>query len=75
MLQTIEAVIDEKGKLRILDSITLPKLRRVLITILNDEPSEDAFDLALLSEAALAKDWLRTEEDEAWSHLELLPSL
>ena len=75
MLQTIEAVIDEKGNLRILESIKLPKLRRVIITILNEEPSEDTFNLALLSEAALARDWLRPEEDEAWSHLAQLPSL
>ena len=75
MLQTIEAVIDEKGNLRFLESIKLPKLRRVIITILNEEPTEDTFNLALLSEAALAKDWLRPEEDEAWSHLAQLPSL
>ena len=75
MPQTIEAVIDEKGNLRILESIKLPKLRRVIITILDEEPSEDIFNLALLSEAALAKDWLRPEEEEAWSHLAQLPSL
>jgi hypothetical protein len=27
----------------------------------------------LLSEEALAEDWLRPEEDEAWSHLQLEP--
>lgn len=75
MLQTIEAVIDEKGMLRILEPVRLPKLRRVIITILDEEPTEDAFNLALLSEAALARDWLRPEEDEAWSHLAQLPSL
>ncbi len=75
MLQTIEAVTDEKGQLRILEPIKLPKKRRVIITILNEEPTEDAFNLALLSEAALAVDWLRPEEDEAWSHLAQLPSL
>jgi hypothetical protein len=47
MLQTIEAVIDEKGTLRILESIELPKMRRVIITILNEEPSEEAVNLAL----------------------------
>jgi len=26
-------------------------------------------ETALLSESALAKDWLTTEEDEAWQHL------
>ncbi len=75
MLQTIEAVIDEKGILRFLEPIKLPRLRRVIVTILNDAPSEDFFNLALLSEAVLAKDWLRPEEDEAWSHLAQLPSL
>mgnify|MGYP001572076833 FL=1 len=75
MLQTIEAVIDEKGMLRILEPIKLPKLRRVIITILNEEPTEEAFNLALLSEATLATDWLRPEEEEAWSHLAQLPSL
>ena len=69
MLQTLEAIIDEKGTLRILESVKLPKLRRAIITILNEEPSEDTLNLALLSEAALAKDWLRPEEDEAWLHL------
>ncbi len=75
MLQTIEAVVDEKGVLRFLEPIQLPKLRRVLITILNEEPAEDSFNLALASEAVLARDWLRPEEDEAWSHLAQLPSL
>jgi hypothetical protein len=75
MLQTIEAVIDEKGRLRFLEPIKLPKLRRVIITILNEEPPEDSFNLVLLSEAVLARDWLRPEEDEAWSHLAQLPSL
>ena len=37
MLQTIEAIIDEKGILRILDSVALPKMRRVIVTILNEE--------------------------------------
>jgi hypothetical protein len=35
----------------------------------------EAVNLALLSEAALAGDWERPEEDEAWSHLAQLPSL
>jgi hypothetical protein len=75
MLQTIEAVTDEKGALRILEPIELPKKRRVIITILDEEPTEDAFNLALVSEASLATDWLRPEEDEAWLNLAQLPSL
>lgn len=75
MLQTIEAVIDEKGTLRLLTPIRLPKKRRAIVTILDEEPREDTFNLALLSEAALAADWLRPEEEEAWLHLDQLPSL
>ena len=37
-----------------------------------DEPSE-AHETALLSEAALAEDWNRPEEDAAWSHLQQAP--
>lgn len=69
MLQTIEAMTDQNGKLKILDSIQLPKRRKVIITMLNEEPSDELINLALLSEAALAKDWERPEEDEAWSRL------
>ncbi|GAB4579578.1 MAG: hypothetical protein Fur0022_23160 [Anaerolineales bacterium] len=75
MLQTIEAMPDQNGNLKILDSIQLPKRRKVIITILNEEPSDELINLALLSEAALAKDWERPEEDAAWSHLAQLPSL
>jgi predicted DNA-binding antitoxin AbrB/MazE fold protein len=75
MLKTIEAVTDQNGILRILEPIKLPKRHRVIITILDEEPLEEFTNLALLSEAALAKDWERPEEDEAWSHLAQLPSL
>jgi hypothetical protein len=75
MLKTIEAVTDQDGRLRIIEPVKLPKRRRVIITILNEEPSEEITNLALLSEPALAKDWERPEEDEAWSHLAQLPSL
>ncbi|MCA9970427.1 MAG: hypothetical protein KC425_09445 [Anaerolineales bacterium] len=75
MLQTFEGVIDKNGKLRLLEPIKLPKSRRVIITILNEEPTDETINLALLSEPALARDWERPEEDEAWSHLSQLPSL
>ncbi|MEI7869715.1 MAG: hypothetical protein WCI11_17650 [Candidatus Methylumidiphilus sp.] len=40
------------------------------MTILEDEPVFIAHETALLSEATLAEDWNRPEEDEAWSHLQ-----
>jgi hypothetical protein len=73
MLQTFEAITDQDGVLKI--PVKLPKRRRVIITILDEEPSEEIANLALLSEHALARDWERPEEDEAWSHLNQLPSL
>jgi len=75
MLQTIEAIIDQNGTLRVLEPVQWPKYRRVLITILNEEPSDELDNLALMSEVALAREWNRPEEDEAWSHLAQLPSL
>lgn len=75
MLQAIEAMIDQDGNLRIPHEVTLPKSRRVIITILDEEPSEEMINLALLSESSLGRDWSRPEEEEAWSHLAQLPSL
>jgi len=33
-------------------------------------PAKKVSETALLSEKALAKDWLRPEEDEAWANLQ-----
>lgn len=70
MLQTVEAVIDEEGNVHLLEPISLPTVRRALVTILDSEPISDIPETALLSEPALAEDWNRPEEDEAWSHLQ-----
>ena len=69
MMQTIEATIDENGSVSLLEEVHLPSARRALVTIL-DQPATDKTETALLSEAALATDWNRPEEDEAWSHLQ-----
>lgn len=39
-MQTIEAVIDKDGKVRLLENVSLPQARRALLTILDDEPKE-----------------------------------
>jgi hypothetical protein len=69
-IQTVEAVIDENGEIRLLESVKLPEARRALVTILDEEPASEISETALLSERALAEDWSRPEEDEAWSHLQ-----
>ena len=73
MTPTVEAVIDEEGRVRLLEPVELPAARRALVTILDEEPFSARAETALLSEAALAEDWLRPEEDDAWSHLQLAP--
>ena len=70
MIRTIEAIIDEHGDIRLLEDVNLPNARRALVTILEEEPVIRASEAALLSEAALAEDWNRPEEDDAWSHLQ-----
>ena len=69
-MQTIEAVIDENGVVRLLEAVHLPIPRRALVTILDEDPAEPIHATAFLSEAALAEDWNRPEEDEAWSYLQ-----
>lgn len=70
MLQTLEAVIDEHGNIRVLENIQLPQGHRVLVTILDEAPRIRVDEITLLSEAALAEDWNRPEEDAAWLHLQ-----
>lgn len=70
MIQTVEAVIDEQEKVKLLQSVRLSQVRRALVTILEENPTEAISESALLSELALAEDWNRPEEDEAWSYLQ-----
>ena len=65
MHTTIEAEVDEQGNIRPKEPVVLAPGSRVLVTVL--EPTVP--ETALLSEAALAEDWQRPEEDAAWSQL------
>ena len=71
MIQTYEAIIDEQGQVRLLETVNLHATRRALVTVLDEEPGQVS-ETALLSEQALA-DWNRPEEDAAWSHLQSGP--
>ncbi|MDZ7292401.1 MAG: hypothetical protein ONB44_22545 [candidate division KSB1 bacterium] len=71
MIQTVQAVIDKNGQVRLLENVQLSKPRRALVTILDEEVFDEIPNItALLSESALATDWNRPEEDEAWAHLQ-----
>lgn len=69
MIQTIEAIIDESGAVRLLESVHVPSARRALVMVLDEAPGANGSEITLLSEPALA-DWSRPEEDAAWSHLQ-----
>ena len=77
MIRTVEAVIDEAGRVVLKEPLQLPHCRRAIVTILDEEPitphgpQQAALnhETTLLSERALAEDWCRPEEDAAWAHL------
>jgi predicted DNA-binding antitoxin AbrB/MazE fold protein len=66
MNPTIEAKVDEEGVIRPKEPIALPPGSRLLITVLSIPATGEG---ALLSEEALAADWNRPEEDQAWATL------
>ena len=68
VLCTVEATVEKDGTVHLHKKVKLPAARRAILTIL-DEPSPVS-ETALLSEVALAQDWNRPEEDEAWAHLQ-----
>lgn len=70
MIKTVEAIIDEKGRVRLLEPVAVARSRRALVTILEEEPASDPHEIAHLSEGTLAEDWNRPEEEAAWSHLQ-----
>jgi hypothetical protein len=67
MIRTVEAIIDENGHVSLLEPVHPSSARRALVTILEEDPIAET---ALLSEAVLAADWDRPEEDAAWAHLQ-----
>jgi hypothetical protein len=70
MIRTVEALIDERGNVRLLEPVQLISSHRAIVVILDDPAGQGIHESALLSERALAEDWNRPEEDAAWSHLQ-----
>ncbi|PJE79883.1 hypothetical protein CI610_01107 [invertebrate metagenome] len=69
MLNTYEAKTDDQGNLLVPEGLKLPEGCRILITVLEESPTPQANDEALLSEQSLAADWVDPAEDEAWKSL------
>jgi len=69
MEKLYEAVVESDGRIRLNTPVHLEKGLRVLVAI----PQTD-LDIAesgiALSEPALAVDWNKPEEDDAWAHLQ-----
>lgn len=69
MIRTVEATVDNSGDVRLAEPLHISGVHRALVTVL-DEPPTEPNETAALSEKALATDWERPEEDDAWSHLQ-----
>lgn len=69
MIRAIEAVVDEGGRVQLTEPVGIKGVHRALVIILEERPSE-TMETAILSEQSLAVDWMRSEEEEAWSHLQ-----
>ena len=72
MLKTVQGIVDETGRIKLLESVPLSADQRVLVTLLDDAEDDQVGGLpvtALLAESVLS-DWLRPEEDEAWKEFQ-----
>ncbi len=61
----------KEAAIRELEDLPAPLLEEVLdfARFLKHKAAQETMETALLSEAALGKDWLQPEEDKAWSDL------
>jgi hypothetical protein len=70
MYQAFEATIDQAGNVQLNEPLKLTGQRRALVIVLDDAQAPVLNEAYLLSEASLAVDWNRPEEDAAWAHLQ-----
>ena len=73
MIHTVEALIDPTGVVRLLKPLHPKVTTRALVTVLDEDSDVQRHETALLSEMALAEDWNRPQEDEAWAYLQQAP--
>jgi hypothetical protein len=63
MIETVEAVIDERGVVRLLQPVRVPVARRALVTILEEKPTLNVTEAALLRDSAPAEAWIVPRDD------------
>ncbi len=56
MIQTVEAVINERGTVRLLKRIRLPVAHRALVTILEESPASHSSEAAPVEEGNVPRD-------------------
>lgn len=69
MENIFEALVETGGRMRIQNPVHLKTGSKVFASVPSDDP-ESVISGVVLSETALAADWLNSEEEAAWAHLQ-----
>jgi hypothetical protein len=69
MENIFEAIVETDGRIRIKSPVHLKKGAKVFVSVPSDE-ADSIIGGVVLSEMTLAADWLNSEEEAAWSHLQ-----
>ena len=69
MENIFEAVVEADGRIRIRNPVHLKTGAKVFVSVPSDDP-DSVISGVVLSETALAADWLNSEEEAAWAHLQ-----
>jgi hypothetical protein len=69
MEHVFEAIVETDGRIRIKSPVHLKKGEKVFVFVPSDEP-DSVISGFFLSERTLAADWLNSEEEAAWAHLQ-----
>lgn len=64
-----DAMVEADGRIRLKSSVNLEKGLKVIVAVPRHE-TDSAISGLVLSERSLTDDWLNTQEDEAWAHLQ-----
>lgn len=70
MLQSVKVTVEADGRVEFDEPVQITGRRTAILTFLDEPVEAEVSEPALLSEPALATDWDREEEDEAWAHLQ-----
>ena len=69
MENIFEAVVETDGRIRIQNPVHLKAGSKVIVSVPSDD-SDSVVSGVVLSEGALTADWLNSEEEAAWPHLQ-----